>query len=542
MTASTPTTRAKTVKTSTAKTAAAKSNSSNSKTAPPPMFGFKAGSGAAVKVSMGSPVPSKGTTVAVVAVLKDGVLSAAAKRADVDTEGLISAACKLDAQLGKTGTLRTVLNTGNNAGVSAYVLVGLDDAEKLTAKALRKATDAACAAVKSLKPSKVFFALNQELPADCDDEDAASLCARTIVEHFYTFSACRKQEEEPAVLPTFELAATKSTEKAVDKGVRTGVAVGIGMQLTKDLGNLPGNICTPNYLAETAKAMAKQYKLDVDVLDHKKMESLGMFSLLSVGKASSEPPKLIVLKYNGAKNAKEAPVVLVGKGITFDTGGISLKPGANMDEMKYDMCGAASVLGTMKAVAELKLPINLIVVVPTAENMPAGNASKPGDIVVSMSGQTIEILNTDAEGRLILCDALTYVERFNPAAVVDVATLTGACIVALGHINSGLYSPQDDLANELLEAGKRALDTAWRMPLDEEYHEQLKSNFADMANIGGPPAGSVTAACFLQKYTKAYNWAHLDIAGTAWHSGKAKGASGRPVPMLAEFVMARAKA
>ncbi|MCQ8896926.1 leucyl aminopeptidase [Limnobacter humi] len=505
------------------------------------MFSFKAGSGATVKVSSGNPVPGKGTDVAVVAVLKDGTLSAAAKRADVDTDGLISAACKLDPQLGKAGSLRTVLNTGSNAGVAAYVLVGLDDVEKLTAKALRKATDAACSAVKGLKPGKVFFALNQELPNGGDDEEAASLCARTIIEHFYTFTACRKQDEEPAVLPAFELAATKSTEKAVDKGVRIGVAVGTGMQLAKDLGNLPGNICTPNYLAETAKAMAKQHKLDVDVLDHKKMESLGMFSLLSVGKASSEPPKLIVLKYTGAKNPKEAPVVLVGKGITFDTGGISLKPGANMDEMKYDMCGAASVLGTMKAVAELKLPINLVVVVPTAENMPAGNASKPGDIVVSMSGQTIEILNTDAEGRLILCDALTYVERFNPAAVVDVATLTGACIVALGHINSGLYSPQDDLADELLDAGKRALDTAWRMPLDEEYHEQLKSNFADMANIGGPPAGSVTAACFLQKYTKAYDWAHLDIAGTAWHSGKAKGASGRPVPLLTEFVMGRAK-
>jgi leucyl aminopeptidase len=508
---------------------------------PPPMFSFKAGTGLVASVSAGGPVPGKGCDVAVVGIYKDGELSASAKRADIDTNGLVSNACKADKSLGNAGTCRVVFNSGKE-GAPVYVLAGLDEADKLNAKTLRKATTAACDALKSLKPAKVFFALNQEVPKKSDDKDIAALCARSITESFYSFSACKKQDDDVATPPTFELACTKSTQSAVEKGAAIGLAIGTGMQLTKDLGNLPGNICTPNYLAETAKSMAKQYKLAVDVLDHKKMEALGMFSLLSVGKASSEPPKLIVLKYNGAKDPKEAPVVLVGKGITFDTGGISLKPGLGMDEMKYDMCGAASVLGTLKAVAEMKLPLNLIVVVPTAENMPAGNASKPGDVVVSMSGQTIEILNTDAEGRLILCDALTYVERFNPAAVVDVATLTGACIVALGHVNTGLFSPDDDLANELLKAGQSALDTAWRMPLDEEYHEQLKSNFADMANIGGPPAGSVTAACFLEKYTKAYTWAHLDIAGTAWHSGKAKGASGRPVPMLTEFVMKRAKA
>ena len=532
MTATTSTSKAKTPGTTrlTKKTASAQ----------PPMFSFKAGSGETTKVNAGGPVPAKGCNVAVVGIYKDGALSAAAKRADIDTDGLVANACKVDKNLGNSGTCRVLFNTAK-AGAPVYVLVGLDEAEKLTPKSLRKATSAACEAVKGLEPAKVFFALNQEVPKKSTDKDIAALCARTITESFYSFSACKKQDDEATSPPAFELACTKSTQDAVEKGAAIGQAVGIGMHLTKDLGNLPGNICTPNYLAETAKAMAKQYKLGVDVLDHKKMEALGMFSLLSVGKASSEPPKLIVLKYNGAKNPKDAPVVLVGKGITFDTGGISLKPGSAMDEMKYDMCGAASVLGTMKAVAEMKLPLNLIVVVPSAENMPAGNASKPGDVVVSMSGQTIEILNTDAEGRLVLCDALTYVERFKPAAVVDVATLTGAVIVALGHINTGLFSPDDDLANELLKAGQNTLDTAWRMPLDEEYHEQLKSNFADMANIGGPPAGSVTAACFLQKYTKAYTWAHLDIAGTAWHSGKAKGASGRPVPLLAEFVMKRAK-
>ncbi|MNM73674.1 Cytosol aminopeptidase [compost metagenome] len=246
-----------------------------------------------------------------------------------------------------------------------------------------------------------------------------------------------------------------------------------------------------------------------------------------------------MLRYDGA-GAKQAPVVLVGKGITFDTGGISLKPGEGMDEMKYDMCGAASVLGTIQAVAEMGLKLNVVAVVPTCENMPSGIATKPGDVVTSMSGQTIEILNTDAEGRLILCDALTYVERFKPAAVIDVATLTGACIIALGHQNSGLYSRSDMLADQLLQAGRHAMDTAWRMPLDDEYQDQLKSNFADMANIGGRPAGSVTAACFLSRFTEKYDWAHLDIAGTAWKSGAAKGATGRPVPLLTQFLMDRA--
>jgi leucyl aminopeptidase len=264
-----------------------------------------------------------------------------------------------------------------------------------------------------------------------------------------------------------------------------------------------------------------------------------MGALLAVAKGSDEPPKLIVLRYQGAA-ASKAPVVLVGKGITFDTGGISLKPAAEMDEMKYDMCGAASVLGTLRAVAEMKLPLNVVGLVPTCENMPSGRASRPGDIVTSMSGQTIEILNTDAEGRLILCDALTYAERFKPSAVIDIATLTGACVIALGHHNSGLFARQDKLATELTQAGRAAGDPCWRMPLDDEYQEQLKSPFADVANIGGRAAGAVTAACFLSRFTKAYDWAHLDIAGTAWRSGANKGSSGRPVPLLSGFLVARA--
>jgi leucyl aminopeptidase len=277
----------------------------------------------------------------------------------------------------------------------------------------------------------------------------------------------------------------------------------------------------------------------VEVLERRQMEALKMGALLAVAKGSDEPPKLIVLRYQGGP-ARQAPVVLVGKGITFDTGGISLKPAAEMDEMKYDMCGAASVLGTMRAVAEMKLALNVVGVVPTCENMPSGRASRPGDVVTSMSGQTIEILNTDAEGRLILCDALTYAERFKPAAVIDIATLTGACVIALGHHNSGMFSRQDALAAELVEAGRRTGDPCWRMPLDEEYQEQLKSPFADMANVGGRAAGAVTAACFLARFAKSYDWAHLDIAGTAWRSGANKGASGRPVPLLSGFLVGRA--
>jgi leucyl aminopeptidase len=308
-----------------------------------------------------------------------------------------------------------------------------------------------------------------------------------------------------------------------------------GLELTKDLANLPPNICTPTFLAQQAKGLAREYRLKVEVLDRAAMEKLGMHSLLAVAQGSAQPPQFIVLQHQGAA-AKDAPHVLVGKGITFDTGGISIKPAADMDEMKYDMSGAATVLGVMRAVAEMGLKRNVIGVIPTCENMPSGTAARPGDIVTSMSGQTIEILNTDAEGRLILCDALTYVEKFKPASVVDIATLTGACVIALGAVNSGLFSADDALADALLAAGQDAMDPAWRMPLQEDYQELLKSNFADMANVGGRAAGSISAACFLWRFTKAYRWAHLDIAGTAWKSGAAKGASGRPVSLLVEFL------
>jgi len=331
-------------------------------------------------------------------------------------------------------------------------------------------------------------------------------------------------------------------DRALETGLQQGQAIANGLELTKRLGNLPGNVCTPDFLAAQARRLGREWGLKVQVFDRRQVAALGMGSFLSVTNGSVQPPRFIVLRYQGAGGAGfAAPVALVGKGITFDSGGISLKPGSAMDEMKYDMCGAGTVLGTLRAVAELKLPINVVGVIPACENLPSGSATKPGDIVTSMSGQTIEVLNTDAEGRLVLCDALTYVQRFKPAAIVDIATLTGACVVALGNVHTGLFSTDDALAGELLSAASAAGDTAWRMPVDEEYQDQLKSNFADMANIGLPGnAGAVTAACFLARYVRGQSWAHLDIAGTAWRGGAAKGATGRPVPLLTEFLIKRA--
>ena len=366
----------------------------------------------------------------------------------------------------------------------------------------------------------------------------ATVVAQETIYRFDQFKSKKDEVRRPLRKLTFAVERRNELTPA-EEALAQGLAIAEGMALAKNLGNLPGNVCTPTYLAETAQKIAADHQIDCQVLERADMEALGMGSLLSVAKGSVQPPKLIVLQHKGGK-AGDKPVVLVGKGITFDSGGISLKPGPEMDEMKFDMCGAASVLGTIKAAALMKLPINLTVVVPAAENMPGGSASKPGDIVTSMSGQTIEILNTDAEGRLILCDALTYVERFEPDTVVDVATLTGACVIALGHVATGLFANKDSLARDLQDAGEEASDRAWHLPLWDDYQEQLKSNFADMGNIGGRAAGAVTAACFLSRFTKKYDWAHLDIAGTAWKSGSDKGATGRPVPLLAHYLLQRA--
>ncbi len=338
----------------------------------------------------------------------------------------------------------------------------------------------------------------------------------------------------------FTLVCEKPALREVQFGLQRGSAVAAGVEMAREFANLPANHCTPSFLGEQARRLGKTYGLNVQVLDRKAVEKLGMGAFIAVAQGSAEPLRFIVMRYDGAAKTV-APVVLVGKGITFDTGGISIKPSAEMDEMKYDMGGAASVFGTMRAIAELKPKLNLVCLIPSCDNMPSGSAVKPGDVVTSMSGQTIEILNTDAEGRLILCDALTYAERLKPEVVVDIATLTGACVIALGHHHSGLFTADDAIAEDMLAASREALDPCWRMPLDDEYDEALKSNFADVANVGGRAGGAITAARFLARFTGKYRWAHLDIAGTAWKSGPAKGGTGRPVPLLTHFVLAQGR-
>jgi leucyl aminopeptidase len=355
----------------------------------------------------------------------------------------------------------------------------------------------------------------------------------------YRFEELKSKKDQPRrPLRKLTLSVPSRRELAGgERAVRQGAAIAEGTRTARNLANLPGNICTPSYLADHTATMSRNYEsVSVTVLEEADMAELGMGALLSVSAGSDQPAKLIVLEYRGAdENTK--PVVLVGKGVTFDSGGISLKPGKGMDEMKFDMCGAASVIGALKACAELQLALNVVMLVPTTENLPNGRATKPGDVVTSLSGQTIEILNTDAEGRLILCDALTYAERYDPTTVIDVATLTGACVAALGKVPHGLFSNHGPLANELLTAGRAASDRAWELPLWDDYQEQLNSNFADMANIGGPYGGAITAACFLSRFAKKFRWAHLDIAGTAWVSGDAKGATGRPVALLVQYLL-----
>lgn len=400
----------------------------------------------------------------------------------------------------------------------------------------RNAIIAVANELKYCPEKKVAFLLT-DIAISKDTSWQVQQLIKLLNSSMYNFDAFKQNsgyrpslQQVDLVVPVADLAKAKSA-------LKNAKAISSGMKIAKDLGNTPGNICTPSYLAEQAQKISKMHKnLKCTVLDEKKLHSLKMESLLSVGHGSAQDSKLICLHFMNA--SKKQPITaLVGKGVTFDTGGISIKPSAKMDEMKYDMCGAASVLGAMHAIAMLDLPINVVVVVAAAENMPGSKATKPGDVVKSMSGKTIEILNTDAEGRLVLCDALTYVQKLNPAVIVDVATLTGACVVALGKHNSGLFSNDDDLANTLLAASKQADDPAWQLPLGEEYTKQLESSCADIANIGGPYGGSITAACFLESFIKDCKWAHLDIAGTAWISGSKKQATGRPVPLLVQYLV-----
>ncbi|MFT2110859.1 leucyl aminopeptidase [Marinomonas sp. 2405UD68-3] len=413
------------------------------------------------------------------------------------------------------------------------LLVGIGKDGALSDAQARKVTGAIAAQIKKLPYKTVAIANSGLTIKNRSTENVLTLISQWINEGFYEFVGFKK---EPEVKPEIE---TILLEGCDESALSFGVATAHGSHYARQLGNLPGNVCTPSYLASQAQQLGDDYNLSVDLLDENRMDELGMQCLLSVGRGSDQPSYLIVMEYKGGEEG-DAPHVLLGKGITFDTGGISLKPGSKMDEMKYDMCGAASVFGTMKSICELKPKLNVTAVIAAAENMPSGRATKPGDVVRTMSGQTVEILNTDAEGRLVLCDALTYIERFEPKSVVDVATLTGACVVALGSVNSGMYSNNDTVAADLHEASKVSADKIWQMPLDEEYQQQLDSNFADIANIGGPEAGSVTAACFLSRFTKSYPWAHLDIAGTAWSGGAAKGASGRPVALLTQYLLLKA--
>ena len=478
---------------------------------------------------------------AVIGVFEPRKLSAPAAELDRAAKGFISAVVRRGDMEGRAGTTLLLHNVPNVA-CERVLLVGLGREADFQDKQYREAV---ATAVKALAATGAKDAELHLTALAAGKRDAAwRITHATAVarEAIYRFDRMKsKKDAPPAALRRLTLdTGDKSALRRATAGLEEGLAIAHGVSLAKDLGNLPANVCTPAYLAEQARELAAHYRMKIQVLERKDMEKLGMGALLSVARGSAQPPKLITLEYRGGAKSQK-PVALVGKGVTFDTGGISIKPAPEMDEMNFDMCGAASVLGTLKAVAEMKLPVNVVGIIPATENMPGGRATKPGDIVTSMSGQTVEILNTDAEGRLILCDALTYAERFEPATVVDIATLTGACVIALGHVASGLFANDDALAGELLAAGDAACDRAWHMPLWDDYQEQLKSNFADFANIGGRPAGSVTAACFLARFTKKFKWAHLDIAGTAWKSGRDKGATGRPVPLLTRFLVNRAQ-
>lgn len=427
-------------------------------------------------------------------------------------------------------------------GINAkrVLLIGLGKADERSDRTQLKIIQGIMNNVKAIRCKSIVIALDGLESADQDLYRQLRHNTEWTSAELYQYDATKSKKADAQSLESISFLVSQEDAELGEFSISDGSAIANGIDTARELGNLPGNICTPTYLAEKALSLAQGCDdLTTTILDEDEMEQLGMHSLLSVGKGSSEASKLIVMEYKGGEPDQQ-PHILVGKGVTFDTGGISLKPGAKMDEMKFDMCGAASVIGTMEALTQLGLDLNVVGIIASAENMPAGNASKPGDIVTTMSGQTVEILNTDAEGRLVLCDALTYAERFEPETVVDVATLTGACIVALGNHATGLLSNDDLLADDLLAAGEFAADKAWRLPLWDEYQEQLDSNFADIANIGGPAAGTVTAACFLSRFTKKYRWAHLDIAGVAWNSnGKTKGATGRCVPLLCQHLIAQ---
>ena len=479
---------------------------------------------------------AKATDCLVIGVWTKGKLTAPAAALEESLLGELRRVVATGDISGKIGDTLTVHPSTGKA--KRVLLIGCGDEDALEARSYRKALNAAAKALLKSNSKDAIVTL-AELPIkDRDGPWAVSMLVQECDNCAYQYDQTKSKKKPPYTLKSIACSTLKSANrKAMTEAMKAGNAIANGISTAKELGNLPGNVCTPTYLASAATKLAKKHNsITTKILTEKQMQKLGMGSLLSVSAGSKEEAKLIVMEYKGNSKATSKPYVLVGKGITFDTGGISLKPGGAMDEMKFDMCGAASVMGTMTAVAELGLKINVIGVIAAAENMPSSTATKPGDVVTSMSGQTIEILNTDAEGRLVLCDALTYVERFKPKTVIDIATLTGAAVATFGDQTSALLSPNQAFADELLGISQDTLDLAWQLPLWDEYQALIESNFADIANIGGPRAGTITAACFLQRFTKKYTWAHLDIAGTAWLSGAQKGATGRPVPLLVEYL------
>jgi leucyl aminopeptidase len=474
----------------------------------------------------------------VVGVYERRKLSSVARELDAASNGYLSKLLQhgdMDGKLEQTLLLHSV----NGVAAQRILLIGCGKENEFGLRQFKKTLNVTVKVLKEHNVRDAVIYLSELTTKDLNLAQRIKLAAETIHHGVYQFTQLKSKNDKTRInlqKVILNVADAKYLPKA-RLAVAMGNAVAQGVTTARDLGNLPGNICTPAYLASTAQKNAKHYSnMKVRVLKQKDMEELKMGAFLSVAKGSRQPPRLIVVEYSGGKK-DDKPVVLVGKGITFDSGGISIKPSQAMDEMKFDMCGAASVLGTMVTIGELQLPINVVAIVPSCENMPDGAANKPGDVVTSMSGQTIEVLNTDAEGRLILCDALTYSEQFKPKAVIDVATLTGACVVALGKHPCGLLSNKDALVQDLLDAGTRSDDRAWQLPLWDDYQDQLKSNFADIANIGGPQAGTITAACFLSRFTEKLDWAHLDIAGVAWESGHHKGATGRPVPLLSQYLL-----
>ncbi len=485
-----------------------------------------------------STAPSRQRTdCAIVGVYDKGVMTDAAAELDQRIGGRLARLIKKGDLRGRSGDV--VLLSDLSGGPCERILaLGLGSKSGFGRKQYRRALNAAFTALAKTGARDAISYLSLETVSDADSYALARAAAEVAGNSAYRIPDHKTTGKRPkSTLTKFGVATDRSNRSSVERGLEHGRGIVAGMSLMRDLANQPANVCTPSYLANAAKNLAREHRsIKVRVLNEAECRQLKMGSFLSVTAGTDEPARLIVLEYNGGERG-EAPVVLVGKGVTFDTGGISLKPPPGMDEMKFDMSGAASVLGTFKALAELELPINVVGVVPACENMPSGRATKPGDVVKSMSGQTIEVLNTDAEGRLILCDAITYARRFKPDTIIDIATLTGACVIALGSHLSGLFSNDESLSEELVEAGKRSEDRAWPMPIGEEYAEGLKSNFADFANVAGREGGAITAACFLAKFTEGLRWAHLDVAGTAYQGGSQKGSTGRPVPLLVDYLI-----